>query len=83
MGLKRIITVVLLVTVALVLTGCMSRTDTAEKMEKYAQLVMPDGTIVEGKYTEVQRLSNGWVYIDIDGTTYWINSWRIALWEGR
>ena len=81
---KRIITVVLLVTVALILTGCVSRTNTGkEDLKKYIQLIMPDGTIVEGEYMGGYRYDNGWGYYIIDGVTYWTNQLRLVIWERR
>ena len=68
-----------LVAVALVLTECTSHTGTTEKRKKYAQLVMPDGTIVEGEYIDSSRYSNGWSFFIIDGVTYWTNQLRVVV----
>ena len=78
---KRIFIMIVLVVVALVLTGCASRIDTAEKRKKYAQLVMPDGTIVEGEFMGGERYSTGWCYYTIDGVTYWTDQLRLMIWE--
>ena len=82
---KRIVLVVILVAIALVLTGCVKRaeTDAETKVTYYAQLIMPDGTIVEGECTYSSRYSSGWMEIYIDGVKYMVDERRVVIWKGR
>lgn len=81
---KRIVLVTILVAIALVLTGCVNRAETSTKTSiTYAQLIMPDGTIIEGVLTGSLRYGSGWMTVTIDDVKYWTNPWRIVMWEGR
>lgn len=84
-GLKRIILVTILVMIMLIMTGCakQAETSTETKVICYAQLIMPDGTIVEGKCTYLCRHNNGWMEIYIDGAEYLTDKWRVVTWEER
>lgn len=81
---KRVVLVVILVAIVSVLTGCVNRAETSTKTSiAYAQLIMPDGTIIEGVLTDSLRYSGEWMTVTIDGVKYWTNLWRVVMWEGR
>lgn len=83
--LKRIVLVIILMAITLIMTGCVKRpeTDMETKTIYYAQLIMPDGTIVEGECTYLCRHSNGWIEIYIDGVEYLTDKWRVVTWKGQ
>lgn len=82
-NLKRIALVTILVMIMLIMTGCAKQawTSTETKIACYAQLIMPDGTIVEGECTHSLRYSTGWMEIYIDGVKYFTDEWRAVIWE--
>ena len=81
---KRIVLVAILVAIMLIMTGCVKRAETStETSISHAQLIMPDGTIIEGVLTGSLRYDSGWMTVTIDGVKYWTNQWRVVMWEGR
>ena len=82
---KRIVLVAILVAIVLIMTGCVKTAETSveTKVICYAQLIMPDGTIVEGECTYLCRHSNGWMEIYIDGVEYLTDKWRAVIWKER
>ena len=85
MGMKRIVLVIIFVMIILIMTGCAKQAETSieKKIIYYAQLIMPDGTIVEGECTYLCRHSNGWMEICIDGVEYLTDKWRAVTWKER
>lgn len=85
MELKRIVLAIILVAIALIMTGCAKQawTSTETKIVCYAQLIMPDGTIVEGECTYSCRYSNDWMEIHINDVKYFTNGWRVVIWKER
>ena len=82
---KRIVLVIILVMSMLIMTGCAKQawTSTETKVACYAQLIMPDGTIIEGECTYLSRYSSGWMEIYIDGVEYLTDKWRVVTWKER
>lgn len=84
-NLKRIVLVTILVMIVLIMTGCVKREDTSveTKVTCYAQLIMPDGTIVDGECTYLNRHSTGWMVLYIDNVKYSTDERRVVIWERR
>lgn len=82
---KRIILITILAMIMLTMTGCATWGETSIKTKGtyYAQLIMPDGTIVEGKCTHLNRHSTGWIELYIDDVKYQTDQRRVVIWEER
>ena len=79
---KKIVAIVLCFMVCILLTGC-ARVSKPEgsTIPTYAMIIMPDGSIIEGKCSTFKRISSGYALVKIDGIRYYTNEWRIVLWE--
>lgn len=82
---KRIVLVTIFIAIMLIMTGCAKQAETSveTKATYYAQLIMPDGTIVEGECTYLVRSSSGWMEIHIDGVKYSADERRVVIWKER
>ena len=82
---KRIVLVTILMMIMLIMTGCakLGETSVETKVTYYAQLIMPDGTIVEGECTYLNRHNTGWIELYIDDVKYQTDQRRVMIWEGR
>ena len=78
---KRIALAGLLILVILTFTACGELRN--NKITKYAQVILPNGTIIEGLYNDHELLSNGFIHIVIDGVGYWTHINRIVIWEEK
>lgn len=80
---KRIVLVIILMVIMLIMTGCAKQTETSAetKVTYYAQLIMPDGTIVEGECTYLNRHSTGWMELYIDDVKYRTDQRHVVIWE--
>ena len=82
---KRIALVAILAMIMLTMTSCATWGEISIKTKEtyYAQLIMPDGTIVEGECTYLNRHSTGWMELYIDDVKYQMDQRRVVIWEGR
>ena len=80
---KKIILCVLLIAVLFIVASCDEDTiDISEvSSERYATILMLDGSIVKGPCTNVLRYSDNWIYVKVNGTKYWLDTWRVILKE--
>lgn len=78
---KRIALIGLMILVILTFTACGELKN--NKITKYAQIILPDGTIIEGLYNDHESFSNGFIYIVIDGIGYWTHINRMVIWEEK
>ena len=80
---KKIILCILLIGVLLLLTSCDDMISDLSEVgtEKYATIFMPDGSSISGKCTNFYRYNDHWVYLKIDGITYYTDTWRVILQE--
>ena len=80
---KKIILCVLLISALLLLTSCddliSDLSDVAT--ERYATILMPDGSSVNGRCTNFYRYNDNRVYLKIDGVAYYTDTWRVVTWE--
>lgn len=77
---KKIILCIILVSVLFILTSC-GGTDLSVKTERYAMIIMPDGSLIQGICTNVYRYSDNYIYVKVDGVEYYLDTWRIVTWE--
>ena len=77
---KKIILCIILVCVLSILTSC-SELDLSSKTECYAMIIMPDGSVIQGICTNISRHTNDYVHVRVDGIEYYLDSWRIVMWE--
>lgn len=79
---KKIIVIILCLMLCILLAGC-TRVSKPEwsTTYTYAMIIMPDGSIIQGECETFTRLSSGYAMAKIDGVKYYINEWRIVLWE--
>ena len=82
---RKIILIVTLILTCLLIAGCVSinastqsTTDTDYGM---GMIIMPDGSIIEGKCSNFCRISGDWALVTIDGVTYAASDWRIVRWK--
>ena len=80
---KKIIFIAILILICIIVAGCVrqSAITNTNNVERYAMIIMPDGTLIQGRCEEFYRISSGWDIIKIDGITYSANEWRIVKWE--
>lgn len=79
---KKIILVALCVIFCIMLTGCIQVSKPeGSTTHTYAMIIMPDGSIIEGECSTFTRVSSGYAFAKINGVKYYINEWRIVLWE--
>lgn len=78
---KRIALIGLMILVILTFTACGELQNS--KITKYAQIILPDGTIIEGLYNNYESYTNGSIHIVIDGVGYWTHINRIVIWEEK
>ena len=79
---KKIVLIALCVIFCIMLTGCtqVSKPE-GSTTRTYAMLIMPDGSIIEGECSTFTRISSGYALAKINGIRYYMNEWRIVLWE--
>jgi len=46
-----------------------------------AEVLMPGNTLVTGTCTHFNRISSGWVRLEVNGKWYSMNEWRVVLKE--
>ena len=46
-----------------------------------AEILMPGNTLVTGTCTHFNRISGGWVRLEVNGKWYSTNEWRVVLKE--
>ena len=80
--------IAILIAIFVVFVVIMTRTDdfnskgyAEEKL--FAQLIMPDGSIISGECTRRVRISSGYMLVTIDGIEYQCNELRIVLWTHK
>lgn len=80
---KKIILCILLIGVLILVASCDDNTVDLSKLEneRYATLLMLDGSIIKGTCTNFARYSDNWAYITVDGVKYYLDTWRIILKE--
>ena len=80
---KKIILCILLIGVLILVASCDDNTVDLSKLEneRYATLLMLDGSIIKGTCTNFARYSDNWAYIKVDGVKYYLDTWRIILKE--
>ena len=80
---KKIILCVLLIGVLILVASCDDSTVDLSKLEneRQATIILPDGSIINGKCTNFMRYGDSWSYITINDTKYYIDTWRIVMWE--
>lgn len=81
---KKIILCLLLVGILLIMTSCNDNEKldlTKLEHERYATLLMLDGSIIKGTCTNFLRYSDNWAYVKVNGTNYYLDTWRIILEE--
>lgn len=81
---KKIILCLLLVGILLIMTSCSNNEKldlTKLEHERYATLLMLDGSIIKGTCTNFLRYSDNWAYVKVDGVKYYLDTWRIILKE--
>lgn len=77
---KKILTVcVSAITVIMLMTGCNKQVVDLTYSYSYAQLRMPDGTIVEGKLNSWDDYDGDQLQVKIDGVTYLVHSSNVVL----
>ena len=77
---KKIILCIILVSVLSILTSC-SELDLSVQTERYVMIIMPDGSIIQGICTNFVPHTNNYMYVKVDGVEYYLNSWRVVMWE--
>jgi len=81
---KKVVLCLLLVGILLLVASCDDNNDidvSELKSPRYVMITMPDNSILKGKCTHFLRLSDHWAYIEVDGTEYRMETWRIVMWE--
>lgn len=83
---KKIIIILLCITICIVLSGCTIRVSKQESESSgpttsYAMIIMPDGSIIKGNCSAFTRGSTGYAMVKINGVKYYANEWRIVIWE--
>jgi hypothetical protein len=65
------------------LSGCtqVSKSENSTIAHTYAMIVMPDGSIIKGECSTFTRVSCGYAIARVNGIKYYLNEWRIVLWE--
>lgn len=79
---KRIIAIILCFILCILLAGCnqVSKPE-GSTTHTYAMIIMPDGSIIKGECSTFTRISSNYAMAKIDGVKYYLNEWRIVLWE--
>ena len=80
---KKIILCILLIGVLFCLTSCGDNgaLDLSVKTERHAMIIMPDGSLIQGICTNIYRYSDNYIYVKVDGVEYYLDTWRIVMWE--
>ena len=79
---KKIIVIILCLMLCVLLAGCTQVSKLEDStIHTYAMIIMPDGSIIKGECSTFTRFSSGYAMAKIDGIKYYINEWRIVLWE--
>ena len=80
---KKIIIIILCFMLCVLLSGCtqVSKSENSTITHTYAMIVMPDGSIIKGECSTFTRVSSGYAMARVNGIKYYLNEWRIVLWE--
>lgn len=80
---KKIVLCIVFIGILLILTSCSdnSTLDLSVKTERYAMIIMPNGSLIQGICTNFIRYSDNYMYVKIDGIGYYLDTWRIVTWE--
>jgi len=80
---KKVILFIVLISILFILTSCSDKDalDLSVATERYAMIIMPDGSIIEGICTKYARYSDNYMYVKIDGVEYYLDIWRIVTWK--
>ena len=76
---KKFIAIFIATIVTAVLCGCNRQVVDLTYSYDYAQLKMPDGTIVEGKLDSWHDYDGEQVQVVIDGVTYLVSSMNLVM----
>jgi hypothetical protein len=74
---KKIILISLLISLLVLLTGCTTKLE----VERQAIIIMPDNSLIKGTCTNMLRYGDNWIYVKVDGIEYYLDSWRLVLWN--
>jgi hypothetical protein len=75
-----ILTVVLVMALAVNLVKSVAVGDDLQ-LPCAAEVLMPGNTVVMGTCTHFNRISSGWVRLEVNGKWYSMNEWRVVLKE--
>ena len=78
---KKIILAILLISMLFIIVGCDNDTPNVDKIsaEKYAMIIMPDGSLIQGKCNDFSSYKEI-TYITIEGIEYRAATWRVVIW---
>lgn len=84
---KKVILIILLISMLFIMVGCNDNTIVDETPEinkissnKYAMIIMPDGSIIQGECSGYDRGLHGMVYVTINDIEYRAIEWRVVIW---
>lgn len=82
---KKLIAILLILVMIVLLTGCSHRADEAEPGFRYAQIAMPDGSVVAGELSGWHTWRNysgedDMVLVTIGTVTYLTHYENVVLW---
>jgi uncharacterized protein YceK len=77
---KRIIFLIILILI-FALSGCQAIMTSVDADGGYAEIIMPDGTIIDAQYDSVVRPGTGWIKVHINGEWYAMHETRLVLHE--
>ena len=76
---KKFIAIFIVTATTVILCGCNRQVVDLTYSYDYAQLKMPDGTIVEGKLDSWHDYDGEQVQVVIDGVTYFVSSMNLVM----
>lgn len=76
---KKFISIFIAIITTVILCGCNRQVIDLTYSYDYAQLKMPDGTIVEGKLDSWHDYDGEQVQVVIDGVTYLVSSMNLVM----
>ena len=76
---KKFIAIFIVTATTVILCGCNRQGVDLTYSYDYAQLKMPDGTIVEGKLDSWHDYDGEQVQVVIDGVTYFVSSMNLVM----
>lgn len=79
---KKLIAILLILVMIVLLSGCSHRADEAESGFRYAQIAMPDGSVVAGELSRWRNYigEDDMVLITIGTVTYLTHYENVVLW---